>query len=129
MILKKVLLSTLVVTGLIITSCSNDDMPIQDQTTNYTVPSTYTFERSSNTTVDFSGQSSRLLMLEEMGNTIKTAATNGTEVNQSVLTQMYSNSNNAFLNTALNTSGKQLKDKTAASKDYNSLVAEQLLKK
>jgi hypothetical protein len=52
-----------------------------------------------------------------MGNTIKTAATNGTEVNQSVLTQMYS-SNNAFLNTALNTSGKQLKDKTAASKDY-----------
>jgi hypothetical protein len=77
-------------------------MPIQDQTTNYTIPSTYTFERSSNTTVDFSGQSSRLLMLEEMGNTIKTAATNGTEVNQSVLTQMYSNSNNAFLNTTLN---------------------------
>jgi hypothetical protein len=69
-------------------------MPIQDQTTNYTIPSTYTF--SSNTTVDFSGQSSRLLMLEEMGNTIKTAATNGTEVNQSVLTQMYSNNNNAF---------------------------------
>jgi hypothetical protein len=64
-------------------------MPIQDQTTNYTVPLLY-FERSSNTTVDFSGQSSRLLMLEEMGNTIKTAATNGTEVNQSVLTQMYS---------------------------------------
>jgi hypothetical protein len=66
-----------------------------------------------------------------MGNTIKTAATNGTEVNQSVLTQMYSNSNNAFSNTALNTSGKQLKDKTAASKTtFNySLVAEQLLKK
>jgi hypothetical protein len=64
-----------------------------------------------------------------MGNTIKTAATNGTEVNQSVLTQMYSNSN-AFSNTTLNTSGKQLKDKTAASKTtFNySLVAEQLLK-
>jgi hypothetical protein len=30
---------------------------------------------------------------------------------------MYSNSNNAFSNTP-NTSGKQLKDKTAASKDY-----------
>jgi hypothetical protein len=62
--------------GLTITSCSNDDMPIQELTTNYTVPSTYTFERS-NTTVDFSGQSSRLLMLEEMGNTIKTAAQTG----------------------------------------------------
>ncbi|MFT4983603.1 MAG: hypothetical protein ACI9Q9_000641 [Flavobacterium sp.] len=118
MTLKKMLLSTLLVAGLTITSCSNDDMPIQDQTTNYTIPATYTFERSGYTTVDFSGQSSRLLMLEEMGNTIKTAATNGTEVSQSVLTQMYSNSNNAFSNTALNTSGKQLKDKTAASKDY-----------
>jgi hypothetical protein len=30
---------------------------------------------------------------------------------------MYSNSNNAFRNRP-NTSGKQLKDKTAASKDY-----------
>jgi hypothetical protein len=28
---------------------------------------------------DFSGQSSRLLMLEEMGNIIKTAATDGTQ--------------------------------------------------
>jgi hypothetical protein len=34
-------------------------------------------------------------MLEEMGNNIKTAATNGTVANQSVLTNMYSN-NNAF---------------------------------
>lgn len=118
MILKKVLLSTLLVTGLTITSCSNDDMPTQDQTSNYTVPATYTFERNSTTTVDFSGQSARLLMLEEMGNIIKTAATSGTQASQSVLTNMYSNTNNAFSSTVLNTSGKQLKDKTAASKDY-----------
>ncbi len=118
MILKKVLLSTLLVTGLTITSCSNDDMPTQDQTTNYTVPATYTFERNSTTTVDFSGQSARLLMLEEMGNIIKTAATDGTQASISVLTNMYSNTNNAFSSTVLNTSGKQLKDKTAASKDY-----------
>jgi hypothetical protein len=38
------------------------------------------FERTSTTTVDFSGQNSRLLMLDEMGNGIKTAATNGTGV-------------------------------------------------
>lgn len=114
--LNKVLLSTLVMTALTITSCSNDDN--SEQTPNYTVPATYTFERSSSTTVDFSGQSSRLLMLEEMGNNIKTAATNGTVASQSVLTNMYSNTNNAFETAALNTSGKQLKDKTAASKDY-----------
>jgi len=116
MTLNKVLLSTLLMTALTITSCSNDDN--SEQTPNYTVPATYTFERSSSTTVDFSGQSSRLLMLEEMGNNIKTAATNGTVASQSVLTNMYSNTNNAFETTALNTSGKQLKDKTAASKDY-----------
>jgi Tol biopolymer transport system component len=69
-------------------------MPIQDQTT-YLPSSIINFE-SSNTTVDFSGQSSRLLMLEEMGIQSKLLLTNGTEVNQSVLTQMYSNSNNAF---------------------------------
>jgi hypothetical protein len=62
---------------------------------NYSVPATYTFERNT-TTVDFSGQSSRLLMLEEMGNIIKTAATDGTQASQSVLTNMYSNTNNAF---------------------------------
>ena len=114
--LNQVLLSTLLMTALTITSCSNDDN--SEQTPNYTVPATYTFERSSSTTVDFSGQSSRLLMLEEMGNNIKTAATNGTVASQSVLTNMYSNTNNAFETASLNTSGKQLKDKTAASKDY-----------
>ncbi|CAM2955111.1 DUF4856 domain-containing protein [Flavobacterium frigoris] len=114
--LNKVLLSTLLLTALTITSCSNDDTT--EQKPNYSVPATYTFERSSTTTVDFSGQSSRLLMLEEMGNSIKIAATNGTAVSQTLLSNMYSNTNNAFENIALNTSGKQLKDKTAASKDY-----------
>lgn len=118
MTLNKILLSTLIVTGLTITSCSNEDMSTPDQTNKYAVPATYAFERNNATTVDFSGQSSRLLMLEEMGNSIKVAATNGTEVSQSALSQMYSNTNNAFTNASLNTSGKQLKDKTAASKDY-----------
>jgi hypothetical protein len=116
MVLKKVLISTLAITALTISSCSKDD--VADQNSAYTVPATYTFERNSTTSVDFSGQSSRLLMLEEMGNYIRTAATNGTAASQSVLTNMYSNTNNAFANADLNTSGKQLKDKTAASKDY-----------
>jgi hypothetical protein len=54
-----------------------------------------------------------------MGNNIKTAATNGTVVSL-FFDPMYSN--NAFSNTALNTTGKQLKDKTAASKDYFSII-------
>jgi hypothetical protein len=45
--------------------------------------------KKQHTTVDFSGQSSRLLMLEEMGNTIKTAA-NKWNSKSVLLTQMYS---------------------------------------
>jgi hypothetical protein len=116
MTLNKILLSTLAITTLTISSCSNDESITQNTT--YTIPTSYTFERNSKTTVDFSGQTSRLLMLEEMGNYIKTAATNGTAANLTVLTNMYSNTNNAFADATLNTSGKQLKDKTAASKDY-----------
>jgi len=115
---SKLIFSALSIVALSISSCSNDDVSAGEETPNYSVPATYTFERNSTTTVDFSGQSSRLLMLEEMGNLIKTAATNGTQASKAVLTNMYSNTNNAFSSTVLNTSGKQLKDKTAASKDY-----------
>jgi hypothetical protein len=56
-----------------------------------------------------------------MGNYFKTAATNGTVADDAVLSEMYANTNNRFVGTGLNTSGKQLKDKTAASKDYFTL--------
>ncbi|MFT5252998.1 MAG: hypothetical protein ACI87N_002023 [Flavobacteriales bacterium] len=115
---SKLFLPALSIVSLCIISCSNDDSPTGEETANYSVPASYTFERNSTTTIDFSGQSIRLLMLEEMGNIIKTAATDGTQANKTVLTNMYSNTNNAFSSTDLNTSGKQLKDKTAASKDY-----------
>lgn len=114
---SNLIFTALSIVTLSLSSCTSDDS--NDATiASYTVPTTYTFERNSTTTVDFSGQSSRLLMLEEMGNIIKTAATDGTQASSSVLTNMYSNTNNAFSSTVLNTSGKQLKDKTAASKDY-----------
>jgi hypothetical protein len=115
---SKLIFSAVSIIAFSISSCSNDDSPTGEESPNYSVPATYTFERNSTTTVDFSGQSSRLLMLEEMGNLIKTAANNGTQANKDVLINMYSNTNNAFSSAVLNTSGKQLKDKTAASKDY-----------
>lgn len=117
---KKLSLSTLSILFLGLASCSNDDTPAEE-TFNYTVPVTYTFERSSVTSVDYSGQSSRLLMLDEMGKYYSTSATNGTVADDAVLSEMYANTNNRFTGAGLNTSGKQLKDKTAASKDYFSL--------
>jgi hypothetical protein len=58
--LNKVLLSTLLMTALLdmLTLRHVQMMIISEQTPNYTVPATYTFERSSSTTVDFSGQRS-----------------------------------------------------------------------
>jgi hypothetical protein len=117
---KKLSLSALSILFFGLASCSNDDATVEE-TFNYTVPATYTFERNTVTSVDYSGQSSRLLMLDEMGKYFITAATNGTVADDAVLSEMYVNTNNRFTGAGLNTSGKQLKDKTAASKDYFSL--------
>ena len=103
-----------------LTSCTNNDDAV-DPGFNYTVPETYVFEREGTTSVDYSGQTSRILMLDEMGAYFKTCATNGTVADDVVLSDMYLNINNRFVGAGLNTSGKQLKDKTAASKDYFSL--------
>jgi hypothetical protein len=98
------------------TSCSSDDDA--GTTVNLEVPSTYTFERNSATTVDFSGQTVRLQMLQEMGATFSTAAANGTSLDATDLQNMFSNTNNPFASAELNNSGKNIKSKTAASADY-----------
>lgn len=98
------------------TSCSSDDDA--GTTVNLEVPSTYTFERNSATTVDFSGQTVRLQMLQEMGATFSTAAVNGTSLDATDLQNMFSNTNNPFASAELNNSGKNIKSKTAASADY-----------
>lgn len=105
----------LTLSGFILTSCSNDD---DSNTNNFAIPSTYSFERNGSTTVDFSGQTNRLLMLQEIGNYIKDAGTNSTTASAVLLKNMYTNTNNEFSTSDLNSSGKQLKDKTAASMDY-----------
>ena len=125
--LKLIAFTTLL---LIITSCSDDDS--KNTESNYTTPESYVFERNRSTTVDFSGQSQRILMLDEMATYVKNQATTGLSVDNATLNAMYSNSNNPFSASELNTSGKQIKNKTAASLDYFTLfngggsVSEQL---
>lgn len=101
---------------LLATSCSNDEVEtaaVIDQPT-YQTPETYVFDRNGATTVDYSGQKSRLLMLDEMG-----AYMGGTAlVDEMVLKNMYTNTSSPFANVDLNSSGRQLKDKTAGSADY-----------
>lgn len=101
-------------------SCSDDEKETIP-TFNYIVPQTYTFERNSVTSVDYSGQSQRILMLDEISNYVKNQAMSSLPVDEVKLTSMYSNTNNQFLSTELNASGKQIKNKTAASLDYFTL--------
>jgi Domain of unknown function (DUF4856) len=117
---------------LALSSCSKDEETVVvEPKFNYAIPETYTFERNGATTVDFSGQSTRILMLDEMSNYVKNQATSASIVDNTKLQSMFTNTNSAFTNLALNTSGKQLKDKVAASKDYfgmstSASVAEQI---
>ncbi len=121
--IQSIIFSTAVLLATAITSCSKDDETIVDtkQQFNYSIPENYTFDRNATTTIDFSGQTSRLLMLDEMGTYFRTAATNGTVADDIFLSEMYLNTNNRYVGTGLNGSGKQLKDKTASSKDFFSL--------
>ncbi len=114
------LFSIIVLLCLAFVSCSKDQEEIA-LTSSYTVPTTYTFDRNGATSVDYAGQSTRISMLDEMSAYMKLQATGSLVVDNAKLQAMYTNTANPFTNTALNTPGKQLKDKTAASKDYFSL--------
>jgi Domain of unknown function (DUF4856) len=70
------------------------------------LPATYDFEN-----VNYSGQTTRVTMLEEMSAYMKTGNTTGVVLDANVLKNMFSNTGSPFADTALNTSGKQLKNK------------------
>ncbi|AEW85417.1 DUF4856 domain-containing protein [Flavobacterium columnare NBRC 100251 = ATCC 23463] len=115
---NKFLLASLPVFSLIITSCSKDEQVIKDYAP-YATPATYTFNRNGVTTVDFNGQKSRILMLQEIADYVKTQGASGANVSDVKLLNMYANANTPFTNGELNSSKtKQLRDKTAASLDY-----------
>jgi hypothetical protein len=92
------------------TACMND----AEEDGGYTVPDSYeSFEK-----VDFSGQTARLDMLGELGAYIKTG-NKGEPLDAAKMKAMFANEGNPFSKEELNTSGKQLKDKTfEPDRDY-----------
>lgn len=86
-------------------SCKKDD----DTKKVYDIPTTYNYDN-----VDYSGQTNRLKMISELITVVRTGST-GAVLNAQQLKNMYSNTGNPFTNDTLNTSGKQLKDKTFAA--------------
>ncbi len=86
-------------------SCTPDD----DEPT-YDVPTTYNF-----TNVNYSGQTYRLSMLEEILDYCVTARVSGTTLSATTLKNMFANSGSPFSDATLNGSGKQLKNKCYAA--------------
>lgn len=94
------------------TSCKKkkDDSPAPTPTPSgptYNIPVTYSFNN-----VNYSGQTTRIAMLDEISAYMATGNTSGTVLDAQKLKDMYANTNNQFTDGALNTSGKQLKNKT-----------------
>jgi len=84
-------------------SCKKPDI------NDYEIPTTYNFAN-----VNYSGQTARLSMLTELSTLVKSANTpNAAALDATVLKNMYRNENAPFAEAGLNTSGKQLRDKTA----------------
>ena len=109
--MKKIIL--LLISLLIsMTACTrnNDD---DDMMVAVSTPETYSFSRDGNSTVSFSGQTTRIQMANEIINRMKDFS-----ATETTLHNMFSNKNNSFSNEALNSSSKNVKSKTAASKDF-----------
>ncbi|MEM7087847.1 MAG: DUF4856 domain-containing protein [Bacteroidota bacterium] len=112
--MKKILL--LFVSSLALVACSNDDDTevIPEENNEIIAPASYTFTRNGESTVSFSGQTTRILMSEEIIDAMKDFDNATVES----LLNMFANENEPFSDPDLNASSKSVKSKTAASKDY-----------
>ncbi|WP_127846500.1 DUF4856 domain-containing protein [Psychroflexus aestuariivivens] len=107
-------LSLFFTVALLLTSCSDDD----DNaiiTPEVEAPQTYSFERDGNSTVSYSGQTTRIMMGNELDDALKNTSKTETD-----LLSMYAHQegDNDFSDADLNASDKSLRSKTAASRDY-----------
>lgn len=106
--MKKLYFLPFMALSAVFVACDEDE----DVNPKLEVPATYTFERNGESTVDYSGQTTRLDMLAEIKTYIGTANA-GAVLSEQKLLEMYANENNAFEDDDLNTaSSKQLEDKT-----------------
>ncbi|TRX48492.1 DUF4856 domain-containing protein [Fulvivirga sp. M361] len=119
-------LNALICLSLILFSACSDD----DNGPSVTAPDTFTFERDGQSSVSFSGQTTRILMGEELISAMKDFESSTLE-----LLEMYKNETadggdaNPFGNEDLNGSDKSIRSKTAASRDFfsaNTIEASQI---
>ena len=106
----------LLLTVLVFSACDDDDGPIGP---NFEVPPTYSFLRDGNSSVSFSGQTTRIAMAEELSAGMLDF--NQTEV---TLLEMFRNQTatgedaDPFMDPDLNAATKSISSKVAASEDF-----------
>lgn len=99
--------------SILFSSCKKDEVTPTPTPDSYAIPSSYEFKNASAvSTVDFSGQKTRLVMLDQ----ISALMTDTSLVSEATLLKMFDGT--GFTDEALNISGKKLSDKTASSTDY-----------
>lgn len=103
---------SLFVLGSVFVSCSNDD-----EITNHSVvaPETYVFERDGNSTVSFTGQTTRVLMAEDIITALMDPSKTVSKID-AMFAHVEGEAN--FSNADLNASDKNVRSKVAASIDY-----------
>ncbi|WP_299013741.1 DUF4856 domain-containing protein [uncultured Polaribacter sp.] len=109
--MKKVILSLAIVASLM--SCSSSE---EENVVNTVAPATYSFERGGETSVSFSGQTTRIRMADELA---KGLLKPDSETLAS-LNAKFAHTEGAasFAEVALNASSKNVKSKVAASRDF-----------
>jgi hypothetical protein len=95
------------------TSCENDDAPTITQLIE--TPATYSFERNGASTVGYSGQTTRILMAEELISGFKQPQTTETTL---INRFTHIEGENSFNDATLNASDKNVRSKVAASIDF-----------
>lgn len=113
--MKKIALS-LLITSALFTSCSSDDdvnSPIDQNPVE--APAAYAFERNGQSTVSYSGQTTRIQMGQEFVSALKNPT-----LTESQIDAMFAHVEGAndFSDPDLNASNKNIRSKTAASADY-----------
>ncbi|MBS3739224.1 DUF4856 domain-containing protein [Mesohalobacter halotolerans] len=105
---------SLSILALIFTSCSDDDS-VTTVSSDVEAPASYTFEREGQSTVSFSGQTTRILM----GDELNTSLLDNTQTETELLSMFaHQQGDSDFLNNELNASDKNIRSKTAASRDF-----------
>ncbi|MGH1386868.1 DUF4856 domain-containing protein [Kordia sp.] len=114
--MKKIIVGLLTLSTFVFTSCSSDDDGGNPTDTNEVIaPATYAFSRNGNSTVSYSGQTTRIQMGEEFITALK-----DNSKTEAQLDGMFAHAegNNDFSDADLNASNKSIRSKTAASSDY-----------